>query len=108
MLDANKLYKELDERSGRHAQNRAAFQQMDDAEKSVLARYTLKYQAEEKSHAAAETRARACQEYQDFLAEKARLNHDYLLAKANHETLVVYIDLLRANQAYERTQMGLV
>lgn len=108
MLDADKLYHELDERSSLHATNRAAFQQMDDSEKSVLAKYTLKYQSSEKSHAAAEARARACIEYQDFLAEKAKLNHAFLLSKAKHETLVVYIDLLRANQAYERTQMGLV
>ena len=41
MLDANKLYHELDERASLHATNRAAFQQLDDSEKSVLAKYTL-------------------------------------------------------------------
>ena len=108
MLDANKLYHELDERASLHATNRAAFQQLDDSEKSVLAKYTLQHQNTEKSHAAAETKARASSEYQEFLAEKAKLNHAFLLAKAKHETLIVYIDLIRANQAFERTRMGLV
>jgi|DEB0MinimDraft_3_1074331.scaffolds.fasta_scaffold00291_22 hypothetical protein len=109
MLDAENLARELSERGKIRADRSAAFHQMQDSEKSVLAQYTEKAIRDgAKSQAAAEATARASSDYRDFLASKAKLRHAYELAVVNHESYKVYIELLRSNQSYEKAQMGLV
>lgn len=109
MLDANKLAMELSERGKVRADRSAAFHQLQDSEKSVLAQYTEKeVVAGAKSQAAAEAKARASQEFRDFLKSKSEARHAYELAVVAHESYKVYIELLRSNQSYEKAQMGLV
>jgi len=109
MLDASKLATELSERGKIRADRSAAFHQMQDSEKSVLAQYIEReVVAGAKSQAAAETKARASEDFRDFLKQKADFRREYELAVVNHESYKVYIELLRSNQSYEKAQMGLV
>jgi|TARA_R110000823_G_scaffold6404_2_gene24526 phosphoglycolate phosphatase-like HAD superfamily hydrolase len=109
MIDAEKLATQLGERGAIWANAQGAFRALEDTEKSVLAEYTQKYMsAGAKSQAAAESQARACTEFREFLAAKATARHEYGLATVKYETMKVFIEMQRSNQAYERTQMGLV
>jgi hypothetical protein len=109
MINAEKLATELSDRGKVRADRSAAFHQLQDSEKSVLAQYTEKaLVAGAKSQAAAEASARASQEFRDFLKAKGDARHAYELSVVNHESFKVYIELLRSNQSSEKAQMGLV
>lgn len=109
MIDADKLAKQLGERGEMWANTQAAFRALEDTEKSILAKHTQHFMsAGARSQAAAESQARACVEYCEFLEAKATARHEYGLATVKYETMKVYIEMQRSNKAYERTQMGMI
>lgn len=109
MMDANKLWAKLSDAGEKRAEAHAAFKLLEDTEKSILAEHTQKFIIDgAKSQASAESQARACPEFLKFLQEKGRLRHEYGLKDVNYESIKVYIDMLRANQALERAQIGIL
>jgi hypothetical protein len=91
------------------ANSQAAFKQMEDSEKSVLAEYIQRARDNgAKSIAEAETIARGSKEFKEFIGEKAGLRKEYLLAQVNYETMKVHIEMLRSNQSFEKAQMGMI
>tara|TARA_R110000803_G_scaffold70312_1_gene133089 strand:- start:423 stop:752 length:330 start_codon:yes stop_codon:yes gene_type:complete len=109
MIDATKLATDLGDRGTEWAITQAAFRALEDTEKSVLAEHTQLFLNQgAKSHAVAESKARACPEFVDFLSNKAECRHAYGLATVRYETMKVYIELQRSNQAYERAQMAMI
>ena len=68
MIDATKLATDLGDRGTEWAITQAAFRALEDTEKSVLAEHTQLFLNQgAKSHAVAESKARACPEFVDFL-----------------------------------------
>ena len=109
MIDANKLAKRLADAGKERAEAHAAFKLLEDTEKSVLAEHTQKFIINgAKSQASAESQARASSEFVEFLKEKGRLRHEFGIKDVEYESIKVYIDMLRANQALERAQIGIL
>tara|TARA_R110000803_G_scaffold33582_4_gene73463 strand:- start:706 stop:1035 length:330 start_codon:yes stop_codon:yes gene_type:complete len=109
MLDAETLARKHRDAGEERAEAYAALKLMEDTEKTVLAQHTQKYLDEgAKSVAAAESLARACPEFDEFIQTKGKVRLEYSLADVKYESMRVYIDMLRANQALERAQMALV
>jgi len=109
MLDVNKLYHKLLDTGRERADAHAAFKVLEDTEKSVLAEHTQKFIINgAKSQASAESQARASAEFVEFLKEKGRLRHEFGIKDVEYESIKVYIDMLRANQALERAQIGVL
>jgi hypothetical protein len=108
LIDADKLIAVIDERGKAWAEAQAEFRRLEDLEKTILAQITEAMQAETKSHAAAETKARASTQFKEFLEKKADARLEYGLSTARYDKIKLYIEMQRSNQAYKRAEMSML
>lgn len=105
ILDANELYQRLIEAGNDWADKQAAFNVLDDTKNSVLAKLTLKSDAT--SVSAREVDAKASQEYTDHVKATQNAFKEALKAKVKWESIRIWIDLRRSEEATRRAELML-
>ena len=104
-MDANELYYKLTQAGDDWADKQAAFNVLEDTKGALLARLMLKSQAQ--SVAAREIEAKASEEYTDHVAFTQEAMKLALKAKVNYESIKIWIDLKRSEEATRRAEMKL-
>ena len=104
-MDANELYHKLTQAGDDWADKQAAYNVLDDTKNAVLAQLMLKSSAT--SVAAKEIEAKASKEYTDHVRHTQEAMKLALKAKVNYESIKIWIDLKRSEEATRRAEMKL-
>jgi hypothetical protein len=104
-VDANELYHKLTQAGDDWADKQAAYNVLDDTKNAVLAQLMLKSNAT--SVAAKEIEAKASKEYTDHVKHTQEAMKLALKAKVNYESIKIWIDLKRSEEATRRAEMKL-
>ena len=104
-MDANELYHKLTQAGDDWADKQAAYNVLDDTKNAVLAQLTLKSEAP--SVAAREIEAKASKEYTDHVKKTQDAMKEALKAKVNYESIKIWIELKRSEEATRRAEMKL-
>jgi hypothetical protein len=104
-VDANELYHKLTQAGDDWADKQAAYNVLDDTKNAVLAQLMLKSSAT--SVAAKEIEAKASKEYTDHVKHTQEAMKLALKAKVNYESIKIWIDLKRSEEATRRAEMKL-
>lgn len=104
-MDANELYYKLTQAGDDWADKQAAFNILDDTKNSILAKLMLKSDAS--SIAAREMEAKASDEYTAHVRSTQDAMKAALKAKVNYESIKIWIDLKRSEEATRRVEMKL-
>lgn len=104
-MDANELYYKLTEAGNDWADKQAAYNVLDDTKNAVLAQLTLKSEAP--SVAAREIEAKASKEYTEHVKKTQDAMKQALKAKVNYESIKIWIELKRSEEATRRAEMKL-
>ncbi len=104
-MDANELYHKLTQAGDDWADKQAAYNVLDDTKNAVLAQLMLKSSAT--SVAAKEIEAKASKEYTDHVKHTQEAMKLALKAKVNYESIKIWIDLKRSEEATRRAEMKL-
>ena len=104
-MDANELYYKLTQAGDDWADKQAAYNVLDDTKNAVLAQLMLKSSAT--SVAAKEIEAKASKEYTDHVKHTQEAMKLALKAKVNYESIKIWIDLKRSEEATRRAEMKL-
>ena len=104
-MDANELYYKLTQAGDDWADKQAAYNVLDDTKNAVLAQLMLKSSAT--SVAAKEIEAKASKEYTDHVRHTQEAMKLALKAKVNYESIKIWIDLKRSEEATRRAEMKL-
>jgi hypothetical protein len=104
-MDANELYHKLTQAGDDWADKQAAYNVLDDTKNAVLAQLMLKSNAT--SVAAKEIEAKASKEYTDHVKHTQEAMKLALKAKVNYESIKIWIDLKRSEEATRRAEMKL-
>jgi hypothetical protein len=104
-VDANELYHKLTQAGDDWADKQAAYNVLDDTKNAVLAQLMLKSSAT--SVAAKEIEAKASKEYTDHVRHTQEAMKLALKAKVNYESIKIWIDLKRSEEATRRAEMKL-
>ena len=102
-IDANELFRKLQEAGSEWADLQSAANVLEDTTKSVLARLMMKSSAP--SVAAREMEATASKEYEEHIQATQQAKAKALKAKVRYEGIKVWIDLRRDESATERALM---
>ena len=105
MKDADTLYQKLIDAGDDWADKQAAFNVLDDTKSTVLAKLTLSSTAP--SVAAREVEARASEEFIQHVKATQYAFRDALKAKVKYESIKIWIDLRRSEEATRRVEMKL-
>jgi hypothetical protein len=104
-VDANELYHKLTQAGDDWADKQASYNVLDDTKNAVLAQLMLKSNAT--SVAAKEIEAKASKEYTDHVKHTQEAMKLALKAKVNYESIKIWIDLKRSEEATRRAEMKL-
>ena len=104
-MDANELYHKLTQAGDDWADKQAAYNVLDDTKNAVLAQLTLKSEAT--SVAAREIEAKASKEYTEHVKKTQDAMKAALKAKVNYESIKIWIELKRSEEATRRAEMKL-
>jgi hypothetical protein len=104
-MDANELYYKLTQAGDDWADKQAAYNVLDDTKNAVLAQLTLKSEAP--SVAAREIEAKASKEYTEHVKKTQDAMKAALKAKVNYESIKIWIELKRSEEATRRAEMKL-
>ena len=104
-MDANELYHKLTQAGDDWADKQAAYNVLDDTKNAVLAQLTLKSEAP--SVAAREIEAKASKEYTEHVKKTQDAMKSALKAKVNYESIKIWIELKRSEEATRRAEMKL-
>ena len=104
-MDANELYHKLTQAGDDWADKQASYNVLDDTKNAVLAQLMLKSNAT--SVAAKEIEAKASKEYTDHVKHTQEAMKLALKAKVNYESIKIWIDLKRSEEATRRAEMKL-
>jgi hypothetical protein len=104
-MDANELYHKLTQAGDDWADKQAAYNVLDDTKNAVLAQLTLKSEAP--SVAAREIEAKASKEYTEHVKKTQDAMKAALKAKVNYESIKIWIELKRSEEATRRAEMKL-
>jgi len=104
-MDANELYYKLTQAGDDWADKQAAYNVLDDTKNAVLAQLTLKSEAP--SVAAREIEAKASKEYTEHVKKTQDAMKQALKAKVNYESIKIWIELKRSEEATRRAEMKL-
>jgi hypothetical protein len=104
-VDANELYHKLTQAGDDWADKQAAYNVLDDTKNAVLAQLMLKSSAT--SVAAKEIEAKASKEYTEHVKHTQEAMKLALKAKVNYESIKIWIDLKRSEEATRRAEMKL-
>ena len=104
-MDADKLYYKLTQAGDDWADKQAAYNVLDDTKNAVLAQLMLKSQAT--SIAAKEVEAKASKEYTNHVKATQEAMKASLKAKVAYESIKIWIDLKRSEEATRRAEMRL-
>jgi len=104
-VDANELYHKLTQAGDDWADKQAAYNVLDDTKNAVLAQLMLKSNAT--SVAAKEIEAKASKEYTEHVKHTQEAMKLALKAKVNYESIKIWIDLKRSEEATRRAEMKL-
>ena len=104
-MDANELYYKLTQAGDDWADKQAAYNVLDDTKNAVLAQLTLKSEAP--SVAAREIEAKASKEYTEHVKKTQDAMKEALKAKVNYESIKIWIELKRSEEATRRAEMKL-
>jgi len=104
-VDANELYHKLTQAGDDWADKQAAYNVLDDTKNAVLAQLTLKSEAP--SVAAREIEAKASKEYTEHVKKTQDAMKQALKAKVNYESIKIWIELKRSEEATRRAEMKL-
>lgn len=104
-MDANELYHKLTQAGDDWADKQAAYNVLDDTKNAVLAQLTLKSEAP--SVAAREIEAKASKEYTEHVKKTQDAMKQALKAKVNYESIKIWIELKRSEEATRRAEMKL-
>jgi hypothetical protein len=104
-VDANELYYKLTQAGDDWADKQAAYNVLDDTKNAVLAQLTLKSEAT--SVAAREIEAKASKEYTEHVKHTQDAMKAALKAKVNYESIKIWIELKRSEEATRRVEMKL-
>lgn len=105
MLDPNEIYHKLTEAGNDWADKQAAHNVLDDTKNSVLAKLMLKSAAP--SVAAREIEAKASEEYENHVRATQEAFKDALKARVKYDSMRVWVDLKRSEEASRRAEMKL-
>ena len=104
-MDVNELYHKLTQYGNDWADKQAAYNILEDTKNAVLAKLMLKSQAT--SVAAREIEAKASQEFTDHVKETQEAMKAALKAKVQYESIKIWIELRRSEEATRRVEMRL-
>jgi hypothetical protein len=104
-VDANELYFKLTQAGDEWADKQAAYNVLEDTKNAVLAKLMMKSQAP--SVAAREIEAKASAEYTGHVEATQAAMKEALKAKVKYESIKVWIDLRRSEEATRRVEMRL-
>ncbi len=99
-LDANELYHKLTEFGEQWADLQSAYDALEGAKSSVLAR--LMMQSDAASVAAREMEAKASKEYEDYRKSVEAAQAAAIKARVKYESIKVWVELKRTESANER------
>lgn len=99
-MDINSIYTQLVAAGNDWADKKAAYNILEDTRNSVLAKLTMKSEAN--SVAAREIEAKASKEYEEHVKATQEALKDYLKAEVKYKSMQVWVDLQRSKEATER------
>lgn len=105
-MNADILYKKLTDAGDQWADLQAAYNVLEDTKSAVLAKLTLKSTAN--SVAAREIEARASEEFSDHVKAAQNAFKEALKAKVKYDSIRIWVDLKRSEEATRRAEMKLV
>ena len=104
-MDANELFHKLTVAGNDWADKQAAYNILEDTKNAVLAKLMIKSQAT--SVAAKEIEAKASKEFTDHVKNTQEAMKAALKAKVQYESIKIWIDLKRSEEATRRAEMKL-
>ena len=104
-MDANEVYTQLVNAGEDWAELQAAYNILEDTKSAILAKLMLNSAAS--SVAAREIEAKASKEYTDHVKHTQDAMKEALKAKVNYESIKIWIDLKRSEEATRRAEMKL-
>lgn len=104
-MNADKLYYKLTQAGDDWADKQAAYNILEDTKNAVLAKLMLKSNAP--SVAAREIEAKASDEFTDHVKTTQEAMKAALAAKVKYESIKIWIDLKRSEEATRRAEMKL-
>lgn len=104
-LDANEIFHKLTEAGDQWADLQAAYNVLEDTKNAVLAKLMMKSQAP--SVAAREIEAKASGEFTEHVKATQDAMKKALKAKVKYETMKMWVELKRSEEATRRAEMRL-
>lgn len=104
-MNPDKIYAKLLEAGNDWADKQASFNVLEDTKGAVLAKLTLSSQAP--SVAAREVEAKASDTYANHVKDTQDAMKEALKAKVKYESMKVWVELMRSQEATRRVEMKL-
>lgn len=104
-LDPDKIRERLIEVGNEWADNKSAFEALDDLTKTVLAEITTEFLPSSASKTEAETRGLSSQKFKVHLESKAAARREWLRSEVKWKTGLMWAELRRSKESTVREEM---
>jgi hypothetical protein len=106
-LDPGVIYREVLAAGETWADQKSAYEALDDNSKSVLAEIIGRYMDAGSTKTAAESQALASKDYREHLVSVSKARREYLLSQVRYDSLKMLAELRRTQESTRRAEMRL-